>query len=295
MKANIPKLVNVSNGDTLMLTEWVWTTIFEYEEEHDATEKLLNHGGFLHERRVASKEWSLKSIISYDFFQNYVDFFRRNHFQELEFHFGNRYMTCDLTGYRPTPLEEGNIMYYLFEMDFISYNPYWVKKVSVDISKTSEAGDGKHYYNNFPYSYGMQQLDETILDVPTFSNNFILTMFGEVGTPEISINSIDDREHQSYRFFIDLKEGEKLVVNNILKTATHFTVDGKQLEVYGKRDKTIPDIFKTPPTSNVSYYSNCAARIELYDNDFHSHLGKFGLQSLIVNGIQGVMLSDNAI
>ncbi len=256
----------------LELRSFTDTDMFDYTEKHSVYERVFAQGGYIKQKRVATKTFSISCVWFYDNMQEIIDFFREHQFQQIKVFYKKRFLFVHLESYKIK--EKGFYRVSDVELTFTCVNPFWYAQTILAFNKNVAETNGKHFPNNFPHHYGVGNTDSNTLDVPEFESTFILEMQGPVENPVVNI--LQSGHSNVYEFRINLKDKEMISIDSDKRRAIMIDTDKKETDVFGLRDRT-KNIFLPPKPGVIEIDANCNGRLIIYNKDFHTEYGERGV------------------
>lgn len=141
------------------------------------------------------------------------------------------------------------------EMRVLITEPFWCREVELRFEQAAEAPEiisGKRYNGRNPYRYGGTRYSSATLNNEHYAACPALIIFNTPAeNPSAFIGG------RSYTVHTSIRAGEQVVINQLDRTLTHITVDGRESNIFNLRDKST-DVFAPiqPGLQDVLYISD---------------------------------------
>lgn len=145
------------------------------------------------------------------------------------------------------------------DIKFLTVNPSWVKEQTKMIIYGATDANETDFPLNYPHDLGYSANSITFNNQSAMACDFRLTLFGTAETPSIMIAG------HKYEVDIDLDQNEKVVIDSRDKTITKFDGNGRETNVFSKRNRE-SYIFKKIPEGRcaVILLSESDAQLTVY-------------------------------
>ena len=174
--------------------------------------------------------------------------------------FDDYYLTC-------YPVNSAKALYkpdrLPLELRFVTDSPYWIREITRRF-ETKSITSGLKYPKRYSYRYTDYAANVSITNDTLIPSPFILTIYGAVENPDITIGD------QRYMINTSIAEGEYLTLNGTgteeEKTITITGVKGAKRNVFNDRLKTV-DVFKhvPPGTYEVAWAGDYVFDLTIFD------------------------------
>ena len=163
------------------------------------------------------------------------------------------YMRCFIKSCKKS--KRGNGVIRSYEYTLITDYPFWIKETTyqyfpeqTEVVKYTELEEGI-MFPEFPFDFAPVR-GEKILGNQSFTDsNFIMTIYGFVESPQVSIAG------HPYRVETTIYEGERLVIDSKKGTVKKIGRLGEVVDYYNARQKDYSVFQKIPPGLNVFQWS----------------------------------------
>lgn len=144
------------------------------------------------------------------------------------------------------------------EMTVVAVEPFWHTEETHHFRPTTGSVTGGKKYNlRYPYRFGTGYSNSTLYNNHYASTPMILTIYGPVTNPEVTIAG------QLYAVTAVILASERLVVDQIARTITKIDASGGKYNMFDARNKE-NDIFLHAPSGNSSVqFSNLTFDVTL--------------------------------
>lgn len=141
------------------------------------------------------------------------------------------YLNCFIMGTQNAEYLEDRYMKTTF--DVVTDDPVWRQETLISFSKGVEiVDDGMDYPYDYPYDYAARRSGARTITSPfRFPSDFKLTIYGPATRPQIVIGG------HVYQINEDLLEYERVEIDSVEKTITHFSASNRKENWFAKRYK----------------------------------------------------------
>ncbi len=165
-----------------------------------------------------------------------------------------QYLNCYISGDIKQDAFKG-ILFQVKNLTLVTDFPYWIKETTYqyfpeppEAVKYTELEEGI-MFPEFPFDFAPVR-GEKILENPSFTDsNFIMTIYGFVESPQVSIAG------HPYRVETTVYEGERLVIDSKKGTVKKIGRLGEVVDCYNARQKDYSVFEKIPAGLNVFQWS----------------------------------------
>lgn len=141
------------------------------------------------------------------------------------------------------------------KLKFVTDYPFWIKETNFQyLPEIPISGGGSVLTRNimfpeFPFDFYPAKGEETLENPSFMDSNFIMTIYGFVENPQITIAG------HPYRVECTVYEGERLVIDSLAHTVKKIGRLGEITNLYNARDKSYSVFKKIPPGTNTFQWS----------------------------------------
>lgn len=165
-----------------------------------------------------------------------------------------QYLKCFLSGDIKQEAFKG-IPFQIKNLTLVTDYPFWIKETNFQyLPEIPISGGGSVLTRNimfpeFPFDFYPAKGEETLENPSFMDSNFIMTIYGFVENPQITIAG------HRYRVECTVYEGERLVIDSLAHTVKKIGRLGEITNLYNARDKSYSVFKKIPPGTNTFQWS----------------------------------------